>query len=163
MGRVRLCHSLARWGNRRQLRSQGLAVARKSLDFWATGDLGYLDDDGDLWIVQRRTDLIVTGGENVYPSEVERVLRGLTAVYAACVIGIDSPEWGQTVAAMVQLHPDATVTEAELLTYCRQQLAGYKLPRHIQFVNALPQTASGKIARAEVQKQLTINKLTANN
>ncbi len=122
-----------------------------------TGDLGYLDNDGDLWIVQRRTDLIVTGGENVYPSEVEKVLRGQTAVYAACVVGIDSPEWGQTVAAMVQLHPNATVTEAELLTYCRQQLAGYKLPRHIQFVNALPQTASGKIARHDVKEQLSMS------
>ena len=123
-------------------------------DFLATGDLGYLDDDGDLWIVQRRTDLIVTGGENVYPSEVEEVLRGQTAVYAACVVGIPSEEWGQTVAAMVQLHPDATATEAELITFCRQRLAGYKLPRCIHFVDTLPQTASGKIARKAVSEQM---------
>ncbi len=123
-------------------------------DFLATGDLGYLDEDGDLWIVQRRTDLIVTGGENVYPSEVERVLRGHTAVFQACIVGLNDGEWGQIVAAMVQLRPSAAITKADLLTFCRQRLAGYKLPRYMRFVDALPQTASGKIARHAVKEQL---------
>jgi len=136
------------------LEKKALATRHSPLANFHTGDLGYLDDDGDLWIVQRRSDLIVTGGENVYPSEVEKVLREQTAVYAACVVGIDDPEWGQTVAAMVQLHPHAAVTEAELIKLCRQQLAGYKLPRRIQFIDALPQTASGKIHRKRVAEIL---------
>ncbi len=119
-----------------------------------TGDIGYLDEDGDLWVVQRRTDLIVTGGENVYPAEVEAVLRKHTAVAAACVVGIDDPEWGQKVAALiVPQAPDAVTAEA-LIVWCRERLAGYKIPRLIRFTDKLPQTASGKIARKEVQKSL---------
>lgn len=112
-----------------------------------TGDIGYLDEDGDLWIVQRRSDLIVTGGENVYPAEVEAVLKGHTAVANACVVGVPDAEWGQKVAALVQLRPGAALSEAELLAHCRAQLAGYKQPRLIRFAADLPQTASGKIAR----------------
>ncbi|MCA9934119.1 MAG: AMP-binding protein [Ardenticatenaceae bacterium] len=119
-----------------------------------TGDMGYLDDDGDLWIVQRRSDLIVTGGENVYPAEVEGVLRGHTAVTEACVVGIPDAEWGQRVAAMVQVQPGQTVTQTDLIAFCRQQLAGYKVPRLVQLVDALPLTASGKIARKQVQQLL---------
>ncbi|MCP4422962.1 MAG: AMP-binding protein [Chloroflexi bacterium] len=115
-----------------------------------TGDMGYLDEDGDLWIVQRRSDLIVSGGENVYPSEVEEALRGHTAVSQTCVVGVPHPEWGQQVAAMIQLKPGQSVTESELLAFSREQLAGYKTPRLMRFVEALPQTASGKIARRKV-------------
>ncbi len=120
-----------------------------------TGDMGYLDDDGDLWVVQRRTDLIVSGGENVYPAEVEGVLRGYTAVAQVCVVGVPHPEWGQQVAAVVQLKPDQSVTEDTLLAYCREHLAGYKQPRRIKFVAELPQTASGKIARQETARLMT--------
>jgi O-succinylbenzoic acid--CoA ligase len=116
----------------------------------STGDMGYLDEDGDLWVVQRRTDLIVSGGENVYPTEVEAVLRGHTAVSQACVVGIPHPEWGQQVTAVVQLKPGQSITEAELLAFSRERLAGYKQPRRIVFASELPQTASGKVARREV-------------
>jgi len=115
-----------------------------------TGDMGYLDDDGDLWIVQRRSDLIVSGGENVYPSEVESVLMDHTAVSQVCVVGIPHPEWGQQVVAMVELKSGQAATEQELLAFSRERLAGYKIPRLIRFVNGLPQTASGKIARRKV-------------
>ena len=74
-----------------------------------TGDIGYLDEDGDLWLVQRRSDIIVSGGENVYPAEVEKVLEGNTAVSTACVVGIPDPEWGQKVVAMVQLEQGAEI------------------------------------------------------
>jgi acyl-CoA synthetase (AMP-forming)/AMP-acid ligase II len=121
---------------------------------FSTGDIGYLDEDGDLWLVQRRTDLIVSGGENVYPAEVEKALRGHTAVAQACVVGIPDAEWGQKVAAMVQLRPGTAVTEAELVSFCREHLAGYKIPRLIRFTDTLPQTASGKIARSEAAAQL---------
>jgi O-succinylbenzoic acid--CoA ligase len=120
-----------------------------------TGDMGYLDADGDLWVVQRRTDLIVSGGENVYPAEVEKVLRGHTAVAQTCVVGIPHPEWGQQIAAMVQIKSGTTITEEDLLAFSRARLAGYKQPRQILFVDSLPQTASGKIARRDVAAQLT--------
>jgi len=121
----------------------------------ATGDMGYLDEEGDLWVVQRRSDLIVSGGENVYPAEVEAVLRGLTGVTAVAVVGIPHPEWGQQVAAAVVLHEDSRLTETELIAFCRERLAGYKLPRQIRFVAELPQTASGKIARTAVAQLFT--------
>ncbi|MBE2222657.1 MAG: AMP-binding protein [Anaerolineae bacterium] len=119
-----------------------------------TGDIGYLDDDGDLWIVQRRSDLIVSGGENVYPAEVEAVLKSHPAVAGVCVVGLPDAEWGQVVAAMVQLEPGASLTEAELLEFSREQLARYKQPRRVKFGTALPLTSSGKIARQVVAAQL---------
>lgn len=121
-------------------------------DGWLhTGDIGYLDGDGDLWIIQRRSDLILSGGENVYPAEVEAVLRSHPAVREAAVIGVDDPEWGQQVAAAVQLESGHSLMEAELIAYARERLAGYKLPRRIRFIDALPQTPSGKIERKAVQ------------
>jgi O-succinylbenzoic acid--CoA ligase len=119
-----------------------------------TGDIGYLDDDGDLWIVQRRSDLIVSGGENVYPAEVEAVLKSHPAVANACVVGVPDVEWGQKVAAMVQLESTKSLTVAELLAFCHDQLAHYKQPRLVKFVATLPLTASGKIARQTVMAQL---------
>ena len=120
-----------------------------------TGDIGYLDDEGDLWLVQRRSDLVVSGGENVYPSEVEAVLRQHPAVADACVVGVPDAEWGQRVAAMVVLRSDAAISEDELITFSRERLAGYKQPRQIVFAAELPQTASGKVQRAVVQKRLS--------
>ncbi|MCA9901478.1 MAG: AMP-binding protein [Anaerolineales bacterium] len=119
-----------------------------------TGDLGYLDTDGDLWIVQRRSDLIVSGGENVYPAEVEAALRQHPQVLEACVVGIPDAEWGQRVVAMVQITSNTTVSAADLITFCRERLAGYKIPRQIELVTELPLTASGKIGRKQVAEHL---------
>ncbi len=122
------------------------ATARALRDGWLhTGDLGYLDVDGDLWVVNRRSDLIVTGGENVYPAEVERVLRAHPAVAEAAVVGVPDAEWGQRVAAAVVLRAEVSITDLE--THCRRHLAGYKTPRLWRFVEDLPRTASGKIQR----------------
>lgn len=119
-----------------------------------TGDLGYLDADGDLWLVQRRSDLIVSGGENIYPSEVEGVLRAHPDVIDACVVGLPDEEWGQRAAAMVVRREDSNLSEADLLAYSRDRLAGYKQPRVILFAQELPQTASGKIRRPDVIEAL---------
>ncbi len=119
-----------------------------------TGDLGYLDADGALWMVNRRNDLIVTGGENVYPAEVETVLRQHPAVADVCVVGLDDAEWGQRVAAAVVLHPNQRTTPAALETHCREHLAGYKIPRLIRIVPDLPRTASGKVKRGAVRNLL---------
>lgn len=115
-----------------------------------TGDLGYLDADGDLWVVQRRVDLIVSGGENVYPAEVEQALLAHPQVENACVVGRDHPEWGQQVVAAVTLRPGTPPDADELLALCRQRLAGYKVPRQIYFFEHLPQTETGKILRQKV-------------
>ncbi|MCB0160140.1 MAG: o-succinylbenzoate--CoA ligase [Caldilineaceae bacterium] len=118
-----------------------------------TGDVGYLDDDGDLWIVQRRRDIIVTGGENVYPAEVEAVLDGLPGVRRSCVVGLPDAEWGQSVAALVEADASGFDRDA-LLRQARQTLAGYKTPRLLVRTDDLPQTASGKVERRRVAELL---------
>ncbi len=116
-----------------------------------TGDIGYLDTDGDLWVLTRRSDLIVSGGENIYPEEVERALMKHPAVSEACVIGVPDPEWGQSNAAAVVLREPCD--EETLIQFLREQVAGYKVPRQIFFVESLPHTASGKLMRAKVAEQ----------
>jgi len=128
-----------------------------------TGDIGYLDAAGDLWPVQRRSDLILSGGENVYPAEVEALLRQHPAVADVCVVGIPDEEWGQTVAALIVCHPDVPVTVEALTDYCRAQLASYKRPRLMRFTDALPQTASGKIERHAVVQQLSSSSANKNS
>lgn len=112
-----------------------------------TGDIGYLDPDGDLWILARRSDLIISGGENIYPEDVERALMKHPAVSEACVFGVPDPEWGQSVTAAVVLREPCD--GETLFQFLRGQAAGYKVPRRILFVESLPHTASGKLRRAE--------------
>ena len=119
-----------------------------------TGDLGYLDEEGDLWIVQRRSDLIVSGGENVYPAEVENVLRQHPAIVDVAVVGIPSEEWGQQVTAAIVLKAHTGVEANDLDAFCHQRLAGYKCPRQYVFVSQLPQTASGKVSRRLVAEMI---------
>jgi O-succinylbenzoic acid--CoA ligase len=122
-----------------------------------TGDMGYLDEDGDLWLVDRREDLIVSGGENVYPMEVEAVLRRHPAVDEVCVVGLPDPEWGQQVTAALLLRPGISpesISATTLIDFARPQLASYKLPRRVVVLESFPQTASGKIRRGAVRTQL---------
>jgi O-succinylbenzoic acid--CoA ligase len=119
-----------------------------------TGDFGYVDAGGDLWLLDRRADLIVSGGENVYPAEVERVLREHPAVALAAVVGLPDADWGQQVAAAVVLRSPGAATADELLAHCRARLAGYKRPRRLVLRDELPQTASGKVQRRLVAEQL---------
>lgn len=133
-------------------RDERATAAALQVDELHTGDLGYLDEEGDLFIVQRRSDLIISGGENVYPTEVERVLCAHPAVQDAAVLGIDDAEWGQRVAAVVQLQPDINMTPEALQTFSRARLAAYKLPRDIRFVASLPRSASGKLQRMELAR-----------
>lgn len=100
--------------------------------------------------------MIISGGENIYAAEVEAVLRGHPAVADVCVVGLPDPEWGQRIAAAVQLHPGETLSQDDLLAYSRTRLAGYKQPaaQDMRFVTALPHTASGKIARQAVETLL---------
>ena len=117
-----------------------------------TGDIGCLDADGDLFILQRRDDLIVSGGENIYPAEVEAVLRQHPAVAEAVVLGVSDADWGQAAAAVVELGAGQAASAADIIAFARQRLAGYKIPRRIAFTPSLPRTASGKIQRREARK-----------
>ena len=122
-------------------------------DGWLhTGDLGYRDADGYLYVLDRRTDLIVSGGENVYPAEVEAVLLGHPAVIEAGVIGITDEAWGQAVVACVHLRPGTETDEDELRAFCRERLAGYKVPRQMRFTDPLPRNAAGKLLRRQLRE-----------
>ncbi len=130
------------------------ATASAFVDGWfRTGDFGRLDEDGYLYVLDRRDDLIVTGGENVYPAEVEGVLLAHPSVAEAAVIGVADAEWGQRVVAVVRLVEGAEPSVAhELQTHCRASLAAYKVPREMRISEApLPRTASGKLRRAALR------------
>jgi acyl-CoA synthetase (AMP-forming)/AMP-acid ligase II len=112
-----------------------------------TGDAGYLDDDGYLYIKDRVKDMILSGGENVYPREVEDVLLGHPGVADVAVIGVPSEQWGETVKAIVARRPGSAATEDELIDFCRGRLAGFKRPRSVDFVDEIPRNPSGKILK----------------
>jgi O-succinylbenzoic acid--CoA ligase len=117
-------------------------------DGWLhTGDLGRIDEDGFLYVEDRIDDLIVTGGENVVPAEVEQVLLSHPQVTDAAVIGREDPEWQQAVTAVVVLREDAELPTEELRRHCASELAGYKVPKRIEIASALPRTPSGKLLR----------------
>jgi long-chain acyl-CoA synthetase len=117
-------------------------------DGWLyTGDIARMDEDGFFYIVQRKKDMIIVSGFNVYPGEVEDVLFGHPAVMEAAVIGIPDEYRGESVKAFVVLKADAQVTVEELLEYCRERLAKYKLPSSIEFTESLPKSNVGKILR----------------
>jgi long-chain acyl-CoA synthetase len=116
-----------------------------------TGDLGRVDEDGYYFIVDRMKDLIIRGGYNVYPREIEEVLYEHEDVAEAAVIGVSHPMLGEEVAAAVVLKPGATITTDELRTYVKSQVAAYKYPRHLWFVTALPKGPTGKILKREIE------------
>ena len=116
-----------------------------------SGDAGYLDDRGYLFIVDRLKDMIITGGENVYSAEVENALAGHPAVAACAVIGVPDPHWGERVHAVVVLQPGREATGEQLREFCRGQIAGYKLPRSVAFVDALPVSGAGKVLKRELR------------
>ena len=136
---------------------KGYEGQSNGIDEFRTGDLGYLDGDGDLWVVNRRSDLVVSGGENIYPAEIEAAIQKHPAVQAACVVGLTDVEWGQTVAAAVVA---ADLKEHALFRFLRSLLAGYKLPRAVIFVKEIPLTPSGKVdrnaVRAMIEKEMMV-------
>jgi long-chain acyl-CoA synthetase len=121
-------------------------------DWFLTGDAGYLDDKGYLYIHDRVKDMIVSGGENIYPAEVESALFGHPAVADVAVIGVPDERWGEVVKAIVVRKPDAAVTPGELIGWARERIAGYKLPKSVDFIDALPRNPTGKILKRELRK-----------
>jgi acyl-CoA synthetase (AMP-forming)/AMP-acid ligase II len=129
------------------------ATARTIRGGWLySGDAGYKDEDGYLYIYDRVKDMIVSGGENIYPAEIESALFGHPAVADVAVIGVPDPQWGEAVKAIVVKKPGAQVTVKELIDYARERIAGYKVPRSIDFAETLPRNPSGKILKRELRK-----------
>ncbi len=117
-----------------------------------SGDVGVFDDEGYLYIVDRIKDIVITGGENVYPKEVEDLLHKHKAVNECGVVGVPHEEYGEAVTAFVTLKPGMTVDERTLIAFCKERMARYKVPKSIRFVDDLPKTPQGKILRRELRK-----------
>jgi fatty-acyl-CoA synthase len=121
--------------------------------WYRTGDLGRLDDEGYLYIVDRRKDMIVTGGENVYPREVEEVLYSHPKIAETAVIGVADSKWGEAIKAVVVLESGETTSEEEIIDFCRERIAGFKCPKSVDFVQALPKNPAGKILKRELRQR----------
>lgn len=122
-----------------------------------TGDIGYKDQDGYLFILNRRNDLIVTGGENVNPNEVEKIILKFPNVKEVCVFGIDDEKWGQKVAAAIVTNPYQKFELEELKDFMKDKIAAFKIPKEIYFVDELPKTELGKVRPAEIKNLLGLN------
>ncbi|HEY3194313.1 MAG TPA: AMP-binding protein [Candidatus Dormibacteraeota bacterium] len=121
--------------------------------FFSVGDVAYRDSEGYYYICDRQVDMIISGGVNIYPAEVEAVLHAHPAVMDAAVIGVPDEKWGESVKAVVQLRLGTPATEQELIDFCAAQLAGYKKPRSVDFVDELPRDAAGKLLKRKVRER----------
>jgi acyl-CoA synthetase (AMP-forming)/AMP-acid ligase II len=119
---------------------------------WETGgDMGYLDEEGFLHLVDRKNDMIISGGENIYPAEIERVLVLHPKVFEVTVVGVPDEKWEESPRACIVLHAGMTSTEQEIISFCEGKLARYKLPRSVEFLDTLPRNAMGKVLRRELR------------
>jgi acyl-CoA synthetase (AMP-forming)/AMP-acid ligase II len=121
--------------------------------WYHSGDMGYMDQDGYLYLVDRKADMIVTGGENVYPKEVEDVLYEHPAVSMSVVVSAPDDKWGERVQAVVVRKPGQSVTENEIIDFCRKKLGGYKCPKTVEFWESIPTSPIGKVLRRDVKKK----------
>lgn len=116
-----------------------------------TGDIGYMDQDGYLFLVDRANDMVITGGENVYPREVEAVLIEHPDIEDVAVVGIPHEKWGEAVTAFVVTRPDASLDPADVLKWSRERLAGFQRPQEVHFIDVLPRNSSGKVLRRQLR------------
>ncbi len=121
--------------------------------WFRTGDLGKIDEKGFLYLVDRKKDMVKTGGENVYGPEVENVLSTHPAVLECAMFGVPDPKWGEAVVAAVVVKPGMQTSEKELIDFCRERLAHYKCPRNIVFVDSLPRNPYGKVLKRVLREQ----------
>ena len=122
-------------------------------DGWfRTGDLGRVDAEGFVYVEDRLKDMIISGGENVYSPEIERVLAEHPSVMEVAIIGVPDEKWGETVKAVVSLKPDTQAAEDELISWCRERLAGFKCPKSVDILDALPRNPTGKILKRDLRK-----------
>jgi long-chain acyl-CoA synthetase len=129
-------------------------TAKAVVDGWMhTGDGGRMDEDGFVYVVDRIKDMIITGGENVYSTEVENVVAQHPAVLQCAVIGIPDPQWGEAVHAVVVVKPGAALDAADLIDFCKERIGGYKCPRSVDVrAEALPMSGAGKILKRELRR-----------
>jgi long-chain acyl-CoA synthetase len=120
--------------------------------FFSVGDVAYRDEEGYYYICDRRIDMIISGGVNIYPAEVEAVLHAHPAVMDAAVIGVPDDEWGEAVKAVVELRDGMGASAEELIAFCGERLAGYKKPRTVDFVDELPRDAAGKLLKRRIRE-----------
>jgi fatty-acyl-CoA synthase/long-chain acyl-CoA synthetase len=120
-------------------------------DFHTVGDIAYWDDEGYLYICDRKTDMIISGGMNIYPAEIEAALDRHPGIYDVAVFGIPSEEWGEVVHATVVRSPGSSLTAVEITAFARENLAGYKVPRSVDFTGELPRTGSGKVLKRQLR------------
>lgn len=116
-------------------------------DWFSVGDMGRLDDEGFLYLVDRKNDMIITGGENVFPNDIEQVIRRIDGVQEVAVVGLPDEKWGEVVAAFVQLESSASITAESIQASCKAELPPFMIPRRVEFVSALPRTELGKVLR----------------
>jgi long-chain acyl-CoA synthetase len=129
------------------------ATAQAIRDGWFhTGDAGYVDEGGFIFLKDRIKDVIISGGENVYPAEVEAALMAHPDVLECAVIGVPDPKWGETVKAVVVRRQGVTMNEAALIEWSRGKLAGFKRPSSVDFIDALPRNASGKLLKRTLRE-----------
>ena len=118
-----------------------------------TGDIAYMDEEGYFYIVDRKKDLIISGGYNIYPREIDEVLHEHPKVKEAVTVGIPSPTRGEIVKAFIVPQPGENLTRAEIISFCRQKLANYKIPKQIEFRDELPKTMVGKVLRRALREE----------
>jgi acyl-CoA synthetase (AMP-forming)/AMP-acid ligase II len=134
--------------------SPGEAAAPPIVDGWLhTGDMGWMDADGYVYLAGRKDDLIIRGGENISPAEVESVLHSHPAIEEAAVIGLPDVDWGEQVMAIIVPKIGSPLSAEEVIDWCHQRLASYKKPASVQFVRSLPRNALGKVLRHELRGQ----------
>ena len=130
---------------------EATADARRG-GFFTLGDMGRFDEEGYLYIVDRKKDMIISGGENIFPNDIEEVLYRHPAVEMAAVVGAPDPKWGEIVVAAVKLKPGSSVDEAELIAHCKASLSSFKVPKRIDFRDQMPMSSFGKILRRDVRE-----------
>lgn len=118
-----------------------------------SGDFVRVDEEGFIYVVDRKKDMIISGGENIYPAEIESILYSHPKIYEVAVVGVPHEKWGEAPKAIVVLKPGESLTEQEVLEYCCQHLARYKRPQSVDFVSSLPRNAAGKVLKTELRKQ----------
>jgi len=116
-----------------------------------TGDMGRFDEEGYLYVVDRLKDMIVSGGENVYPAEIERAIREMDGIQDVSVIGIPDEKWGEVPKAFIETGKEPAPSPEEIMRFCRSKLARYKVPRHFEYVEQLPRTPSGKVLKKDLR------------